>query len=500
MRGERRPPTRNKHRLAEADSKAWTGDYYVAPSYWTSPGDVSTEVCAAVESLYCDELKPYGRILRKRLAERAQVFPSQLVDVDVQHLRTICETCPWLYVSQEEGGDWSAWLYGQPPTFVDVYSPQDVYPPEMWEAAAEYFGSLEGAAMVLPGGRYSCAQVLLGRQVPFLMGRSLGQVCHIVQLAISQKKLLGYLNGAVVPYRHSQSMVKEKCAEVGKPLASSGTGSARPATWDTLRSSLKELIDALPSDGDCVPLSNMKRIFRSRFNLELSETSLGYPKLSELLQDPRLADICSVGQQGRGYVVVPLRKSATGRSAISISDSLPRAFADEDGQPQQGRRGRPLELCLDEDVPSAPSTTAGTLSGVESHPAAVCAYPATPSPGNSARARSLPKLLGSGRNRLLPRDTWFSDKDGVKSWTSPAEQPLAEASAVMPTESWAGFKPLTPSTLDSLGLLIQNTFIHANLPPPTPVSSVRAAAGRAHSLPRNMGSGQANLLLSSTPR
>ena len=29
-----------------------------------------------------------------------------------------------------------------------------------------------------------------------------------MQLAISQKKLLGYLNGAVVPYRRSQSMIK----------------------------------------------------------------------------------------------------------------------------------------------------------------------------------------------------------------------------------------------------------------------------------------------------
>ena len=33
------------------------------------------------------------------------------------------------------------------------------------------------------------------------------KACHIVQLAISQKKLLGYLNGSVVPYSRSQSMV-----------------------------------------------------------------------------------------------------------------------------------------------------------------------------------------------------------------------------------------------------------------------------------------------------
>ena len=63
----------------------------------------------------------------------------------------------------------------------------------MWQAAEAYFESLDDAHMVLPGGRYSCAQALVSRGLEFLSGRSLGQVCHIVQLAISQK-LLGFNN------------------------------------------------------------------------------------------------------------------------------------------------------------------------------------------------------------------------------------------------------------------------------------------------------------------
>jgi len=59
----------------------------------------------------------------------------------------------------------------------------------MWQAAEDYFESLDDAHMVLPGGRYSCAQALVSRGLDFLHKRSLGQVCHIVQLAISQKKL-----------------------------------------------------------------------------------------------------------------------------------------------------------------------------------------------------------------------------------------------------------------------------------------------------------------------
>ena len=43
----------------------------------------------------------------------------------------------------------------------------------------------------------------------------INRLCHIVQLAISQKKILGYLNGSVVPYQRSQSMVKEQRLEDG---------------------------------------------------------------------------------------------------------------------------------------------------------------------------------------------------------------------------------------------------------------------------------------------
>ncbi|CAE7223439.1 rsmB [Symbiodinium natans] len=73
-----------------------------------------------------------------------------------------------------------------------------------------------------------------------------------------------------------------------------------------------------------IPLSNVKRLFRSRFHIELSETALGHSKLSELLQDPRLQDICSVRLQGHGYVVSPVAISAVvpSKSTSSQAKSL----------------------------------------------------------------------------------------------------------------------------------------------------------------------------------
>jgi hypothetical protein len=239
------------------------------------------QVIAAIESIYIDELKPYARIVRKRLEERAA---PKVSEIDMRLLRLTCEQSPKLVVAaEEEGGDWFVLLRHRAETFVDVYSPEDAYPPQLWREAACYFEGLGESEMVLPGGRYSCAQVLRERRLPFLEGRSLGQVCHIVQLGISQKKLLGYLHGAVVPYARSQTMLKDACARKQRPCAGSDRGGH--ATWDELRACLQEVLRDVPSGTGSVPLSNMKRLFRSRFGKPLSETALGHAKLSELFQD-----------------------------------------------------------------------------------------------------------------------------------------------------------------------------------------------------------------------
>lgn len=66
-----------------------------------------------------------------------------------------------------------------------------------------------------------------------------------------------------------------------------------------------------------VPLSNVKRLFRARFHMELSETSLGHAKLSDLLHDPKLADICSVKLLDQGYFVVPQSTASARRTGLS---------------------------------------------------------------------------------------------------------------------------------------------------------------------------------------
>jgi len=154
----------------------------------------------------------------------------------------------------------------------------------------------------------------------------LGQVCHITQIAISQRKLLGYFNGTIVPYECSTSMLKCRCAQEQRPLmdpALAGNTEFQVVGWELARTKLREILQSATIRGaGQVPLSNVKRLFRSLHQLELSETALGHSKLTELLQDSRFHDICTVQLQDRGYAVVPVNSGIDGEGAPPLGTSF----------------------------------------------------------------------------------------------------------------------------------------------------------------------------------
>jgi len=298
-----------------------------------------SEVLAAIESLYDDRLQPFGRILLKRLGERAVARSvgqdaavslarrgSLAVGGSVPHisrtrLRRVCERCRAIRVVATEGGEYVALLTSREPDFVDACSPSDPYPESLWQALASHFcGSSANEGWSLPGGRYACAQALVAWRLPCLAGRSLGEVCHIVQLAISQRQILGYCDGQVVPHSRSEVVVKRRFAALQRPVTTSSRSSpagmcAAPsaqaggqlpvASLDRARECLRQILQRAPNEPQEVPLPNIKRLFRSRFQVELSETMLGHPRLCDLLQDGRFSDICELRLQANGYVVLP---------------------------------------------------------------------------------------------------------------------------------------------------------------------------------------------------
>lgn len=269
------------------------------------------DILAAVKSLYADELKPCGRVLLKRLRQRAMAswaeehgLPAYTVNhetfprVNPKSLRKLCAACRQLIVSREELREYSVTFAGHTHIFVDVSSPADSYPPELWEGFASFLGSLGPHEMALAGGRYECAQMLISCQLPFLVGLSLGRVCHIVQLATTQRMLLGYYGGWLVPYKMSDNYVRMVHASARSPTGAESF--AAISTWGEIWYYLQQLLSC-PEHSDAshgITVSNLKPLLKLHFGVHLSETAFGYERLQPLLQDPRLQDICSVQLQG----------------------------------------------------------------------------------------------------------------------------------------------------------------------------------------------------------
>merc|ERR1712012_802935 len=157
--------------------------------------------------------------------------------------------------------------------------------------------------MTLPGGRYACAQELMNRRLPFLEGLCLGEVCHMVQLAVGPRRLLGYRGGWLVPFEHSEARFKEECALTQTPT---GTQGLPVASWEDVRDCLQKLLEPKPESNSShgITISNVRRLFQSHFQLDLSVTALGHIRLLDVLKDPRLQDVCTLQSHVSGQFLV----------------------------------------------------------------------------------------------------------------------------------------------------------------------------------------------------
>lgn len=305
------------------------------------------EILRAVETLYNDKIKPYGRLLMIRLTEHADQGGRANPEVKEQRIRSICETSLQLSVQNEKGGEWSVLMRSRPDCFVDFHSPEDIYPAELWEAAVKHFANPDEADRDLPRARYLCARALEARELPFLVGRPLGELMHIVQLAISVKKILGYQKDAIVPYNRSKNKLKEQSAASQQHHAAEGTAEqGLLATWPQTRVTLQKV---MRRQHTAIPLSRVKQLFEAESGLKLSETALGHAKLSDLLNDERLADVLTVELQSRVYMVCPvftpgqkltlddlIAEGSSGSPPMRTAPGLPPMPTASDGLPLMG--------------------------------------------------------------------------------------------------------------------------------------------------------------------
>merc|ERR1712194_627052 len=209
-------------------------------------------------------------------------------------LRKICEQCKDLRVVPEEGKEYAAVLVGRNLLFVDPTSSMDKYSPQLWADFARYV--LSDECGLLPASRYDAASVLRSRELPFLRGYSLGQLCHIVQLAISHKSILGHKDdGHLVPYLSSLQHAKEVCAMKQEMFSNIGSKtSGVKASMEECLMMLKQLLFEVRGP---IMASSLKRLFQERFNYAGPGLPLGRKRLFELLQDPRMQGISLHGHQ-----------------------------------------------------------------------------------------------------------------------------------------------------------------------------------------------------------
>lgn len=221
---------------------------------------LKSEMRDTIASLYADGIKPVGNYVKGRLKERSASAGL------VKHFCELCFKFPDLFAVTKPSDDILVLLVSEPSSFkgwVDVDSPEDPYGEVMWQEVGKFLESETD----FPGGRYGMARDLKRRQLSFLADLSLGQVCHIVQLAIQTRKLL----------LHHRKKLKSVALFQPPPVGSSTKDEI--VDMDDLCDVLFRMLKQKP-EGLC--LSRIKQDIKLEFSRSLSEVNFQCTKLREL--------------------------------------------------------------------------------------------------------------------------------------------------------------------------------------------------------------------------
>jgi len=239
------------------------------------PDGLRSMLISTLESLYEDRIKPMANYIKGRLKERSvpDIIVKSFEDLYTQH--------PDLFeVQNPKSGEETTIYFHKPPTWfkgwIDIDSPDDPYDESMWKELAKF---LDGEH-TFAGGRYGMARELMQRNLAFLGPYSLGEVCHIVQLAIQHRRLIVYHRKMLKPI---QTVLCQ--------LSPDGTGGPADTAegeeikdMDDLTMVLFRMLLHHPSG---IRLCRMKQMIKHEFQRKLSEMAFQCTKLIELFnQEP----------------------------------------------------------------------------------------------------------------------------------------------------------------------------------------------------------------------
>jgi hypothetical protein len=167
------------------------------------------ELIHAVATLVQDQVRPTIGVLRRRVEELSH---RRIECTEIEAL-VEADACgiSGLHLEGAKGSLCVDIHTVPPPFYVDPMDPTDPFPPVIWAALNCEVGRATIIQKSWSGGRYGCGRALKA-ELPELQPYSLGQVQHLVQLAI-KKKILGYQGGALAPYvfcNEARKLVKSK--------------------------------------------------------------------------------------------------------------------------------------------------------------------------------------------------------------------------------------------------------------------------------------------------
>eukprot|EP00913_Durusdinium_trenchii_P000117 g106.t1 len=222
-----------------------------------------------------DRIKPMANYIKGRLKERSvpDIIVKSFEDLYTQH--------PDLFeVQNPKMGEETTIYFHKPPSWfkgwVDIDSPDDPYDESMWKELAKF---LDGEH-TFAGGRYGMARELMQRNLGFLAPYSLGEVCHIVQLAIQHRRLIVYHRKMLKPI---QTVLCQLSPDGNGGAADTAEGE-EIKEMDDLTMVLFRMLLHHPSG---IRLCRMKQMIKHEFQRKLSEMAFQCTKLIELFnQEP----------------------------------------------------------------------------------------------------------------------------------------------------------------------------------------------------------------------
>jgi len=244
---------------------------------------------STLESLYRDRIKPVGNYIKGRLKEKSS--PEGIIKSFQDHYRNH----PDLF-RVEDGSTpdepaiffvvTPAWFKG----WIDIDSPDDPYSEELWKELKTY---LEDGGHTYAGGRYGMARELAAKKLPFLQDQTLGDICHIVQLAIQHRKIIAYHKKMLKPMQPlSQGTLNGEPKQEGDEI-------------ENMPQLVRALFKTLRRHPGGIRLDRMKQMVREECQARLNEMAFQCTKLIEVFKLEPLASTFDLENDGKVFFLRP---------------------------------------------------------------------------------------------------------------------------------------------------------------------------------------------------